>query len=134
MLHAEYQTVPSPRVMGSEEKLCLQWNDFKESITLSFKALRNDKEFTDATLACEDGQVIEVHRTVLAASSPFFMELLKKHKHSHPLIYMRGIKSTILVTIMDFLYQGEANVSQDDLDSFLTLAEELKLRGLAGDS
>ena len=47
---------------------------------------------------------------------------------------MRGIKSTILVTIMDFLYQGEANVSQDDLDSFLTVAEELKLRGLAGDS
>ena len=47
---------------------------------------------------------------------------------------MRGIKSTILVTIMDFLYQGEANVSQDDLDSFLTVAEELKLRGVAGDS
>ena len=120
--------------MGSSEKLCLQWNDFKENITLSFKALRNDKEFTDVTLACEDGQQIEVHRTVLATSSPFFMELLKTHKHSHPLIYMRGIKSTILVTIMDFLYQGEANVSQDDLDSFLTVAEELKLRGVAGDS
>ena len=38
------------------------------------------------------------------------------------------------MSIINFLYQGEANVSQDDLDSFLTVAEELKLRGVAGDS
>ena len=120
--------------MGSSEKLCLQWNDFKENITFSFKTLRDDKDFTDVTLACEDGQQIEVHKTVLATTSPFFMELLKKYKHSHPLIYMRGIKSNLLVTIMDFLYHGEANVLQDDLDSFLALAEEFKLRGLTGNS
>ena len=120
--------------MGSSEKLCLQWNDFKENITFSFKALRDDKDFTDVTLACEDGQNIEVHKTVLASTSPVFMELLKRHKHSHPLIYMRGIKSNLLVTIMDFLYHGEANVLQDDLDSFLALAEEFQLRGLTGDS
>ena len=120
--------------MGSSEKLCLQWNDFKENITFSFKALRDDKEFTDVTLACEDGQQIEAHKTVLATSSPFFMELLKRHRHSHPLIYMRGINSNLLVTIMDFLYHGEANVLQDDLDSFLALAEEFKLKGLTSDS
>ena len=116
--------------MRSSEKLCLQWNDFKENITISIKALRDDKEFTDVTL----GQQIEAHRTVLASFSPFFMELMKRHKHSHPLIYMRGIKSTLLVTIIDFLYHGEANVLQDDLDSFLALAEEFKLKGLTSDS
>ena len=120
--------------MSSSEKLCLQWNDFKENITFSFKALRDDKDFTDVTLACEDGQNIEVQKTVLASTSPFFMELLKRHKHSQPLIYMRGIKSNLLVAIIDFLYQGEANVLQDDLDSFLALAEEFKLRGLTGNS
>ena len=120
--------------MGSSERLCLQWNDFKENITFSFKALRDDKEFTDVTLACEDGQQIEVHKTVLASTSPVFMELLKRHKHSHPLIYMRGINSNLLVTILDFLYHGEANVLQDDLDSFLALAEEFQLRGLTGNS
>ena len=120
--------------MSSSEKLCLQWNDFKENITLSFKALRDDRDFTDVTLACEDGQHIEVHKTVLATSSPFFMELLKRHKHSHPCLYMRGVKSNVLMTIMDFLYYGEANVSQGDLDSFLALAEEFKLRGLTGNS
>ena len=118
--------------MVSVEKLCLQWNDFKENITSSFKELREDREFTDVTLACEDGQQIEAHKVVLVSSSPFFMELLKKNKHPHPLIYMRGLRSEDVMAIMDFLYQGEANVLQDDLDNFLALAEELKLKGLTG--
>ena len=116
--------------MSSTEKLCLQWNDFKESITSSFKELREDRDFTDVTLACEDGRQIEAHKIVLASSSPFFMDLLKKNKHSHPLLYMRGLKSEDLVAIVDFLYHGEANVFQENLDSFLALAEELRLEGL----
>ena len=39
-----------------DEKLCLQWNDFRENISSAFEGLRKDKEFTDVTLACEDGQ------------------------------------------------------------------------------
>ena len=118
--------------MGTTEKLCLQWNDFKENITSSFKELRTDREFTDVTLACEDGQHIEAHKVVLASSSPFFMQLLKTIKHPHPLIYMRGSRSVDLVAIMEFLYCGEANVLQENLDAFLGLAEELRLKGLAG--
>ena len=41
------------------EKLCLQWNDFHDNIRASFKELREDKDFTDVTLACEDGQHIQ---------------------------------------------------------------------------
>ena len=119
---------------SSSEKLCLQWNDFKENITSSFKELREDIDFTDVTLACEDGQQIEAHKVVLTSSSPFFMELLKKNKHPHPLLYMRGLKSEDLMAILDFLYQGEANVLQDNLDAFLALAEELKLKGLTGNT
>ena len=118
--------------MVTEEKLCLQWNDFKENIITSFRGLREDREFTDITLACEDGQQIEAHKVVLACSSPFFLELLKKYKHPHPLVYMRGLKSEDLVAIVDFLYHGEVNVFQENLDSFLALAEELRLKGLSG--
>ena len=96
--------------------------------------MRNDNDFTDVTLACEDGQQIEAHKTVLVSSSPFFRVQLQKHKHPHPLIYMRGIKFNNLATIMDFLYYGEANVLQENLESFLALAEEFKLKGLSGSS
>ena len=70
------------------EKLCLKWNDFQENVNLAFGNLREDKEFADVTLASEDGQEIEAHKVILAASSPFFQDLLRRNKHPHPLIYM----------------------------------------------
>ena len=47
---------------------------------------------------------------------------------------MRCLKTNDLTTILNFLYVGEANIFQEDLDSFLALAEELQLKGLTGDS
>ena len=118
------------------EKLCLQWNDFKENFNSAFGRLRDDQDFSDVTLACEDGQQVEAHKGILAASSPFFQEVLRKTKHPHPLIYLKGIQSQDLVSIVDFPYFGEANVFQENLDSFLAIAEELKLepliKGLSG--
>ena len=48
------------------------------------------------------------------------------------MIYMRGMKSEDLVAIVDFLYYGEANIYQENLDTFLNIAEELHLKGLSG--
>ena len=114
------------------EKLCLRWNEFKENAITAFGSLRDDQDFSDVTLACEDGQQVEAHKVILAASSPFFQKLLGRNKHPHPLIYMRGMKSEDLLAVMDFLYHGEANVFQENLDSFMAVAEELQLKGLMG--
>ena len=108
------------------EKLCLKWNDFQENVNKAFGRLRNETEFVDVTLACEDGQQVEAHKVILTASSPFFDNLLKKNRHPHPLIYMKGVKFEDLLAIVDFLYCGEANVYQENLDSFLRIAEDLK--------
>ena len=118
--------------LAMSEKLCLKWNDFKENVNAAFGNLREDHEFADVTLACEDGEQIEAHKVILAASSPFFQNLLSRSKHPHPLIYMRGIKSETLLAIVDFLYCGQANVYQENLESFLSIADELALRGLMG--
>ena len=113
------------------DKLCLKWNDFSQNIVNSYLELRNDNDFSDVTLVCEGNQQIEAHRTILAASSPFFNTVLKQNKHSHPMIYMRGLKIKDLVSMMEFIYHGEATVLQEDLDGFLALAKELQLKGLA---
>merc|ERR1712129_628860 len=115
-----------------EEKLCLKWNDFQENAISAFGTLREEREFADVTLACEDGHQVEAHKVVLASSNPFFQNLLRRNKHPHPLIYMRGLKSEDLVAMIDFLYYGEANVYHKNLDSFLAVAEELQLKGLMG--
>ena len=114
------------------EKLCIQWNDFQDNIKSVFGTLREDNDFTDVTLACEDGQQVESHKVILAASSPFFQKLLLRNKHPHPLIYMRGVRFEDLLAIVDFLYCGEAKVFEENLDSFLAIAEELQLEGLSG--
>jgi hypothetical protein len=112
--------------MTTEEKFCLKWNDFQQNARLSFVELRGDRDFADVTLACEDHE-IEAHKAILSASSPFFSKILRKNKHSHPLIYMRGMKATELTAIVDFIYLGEVNIYQQNLESFLTLADEIEL-------
>ena len=116
------------------EKLCLQWNDFQENIKSAFGNLRDDNNFTDVTLACEDGQQVESHKVILAASSPFFQKILGRNKHPHPLIFMKGVRYDDLLAIVDFLYRGEANVFQENLDSFLAISEELQPKGFMGRS
>ena len=122
----------SSQIMANE-KLCLKWNDFQSLVQLSFGELRTDNDFTDVTLACED-QSIKAHKVVLSTCSPFFKKLLKTYSHSQPLIYMKGMKANSLTAVIDFLYLGEANVFEEELDSFLALAEELQLKGLEGNS
>ena len=112
------------------EKLCLKWHDFQDHIQASFEELRSDNDFTDVTLACED-QSIKAHKVILSACSPFFQNLLKSHPNPQPLIYMRGVKTSDLVAVVNFIYEGEANIYQDQLESFLALAEELELKGLS---
>ena len=69
---------------------------------------------------------------VLAVLSPLFQRILKRNNHPHPMIYLKGLKSQDMVAMIDFLYFGEADVSQESLDSFLALAEEMELKGLTG--
>ena len=108
----------------SPEKLCLNWKNFQQNISSAFRDLRSDDDLSDVTLACGDGFQVSAHKVILASSSPFFMNIFKMNKTSHPFIYMRKMKSEDLVAIVDFLYYGEAEIDQDHLDDFLALAEE----------
>jgi len=113
----------------SAEKFCLRWNDFEANISTAFRELREDKDFFDVTLACDDDQ-LQAHKVILSACSPFFRTVLKRNKHEHPLLYLKGVKYIDLVAVLNFMYHGEVNVAQEELNSFLAVAEELKVKGL----
>ena len=114
------------------EKFFLKWNDFHTNVFSSYNDLRKDSDFSDVTLVCKEDKQVEAHRIILTACSPFFKSVLKRNPHSHPMIYMRGLKAKDLMAIVDFIYLGEANIYQEDLENFLALAEELQLKGLTG--
>ena len=65
---------------------------------------------------------MEAHKVIMASSSPFFEKILEKSKHPHPLICLRGFQSKDFASILDFLYFGQANIYQENLDSFLAIA------------
>ena len=115
--------------MSSSEKFCLRWNDFEVNISNAFHELKEEKDFTDVTLACADHQV-EAHKVILAASSPFFKRILKKNPHSHPLIYLKGIKESDVEALLKFIYHGEVNLEEANLKTFLEVAEDLEVKGL----
>ena len=116
------------------ETFCLQWNEFKPNAFSMLSSARENKEYVDLTLACEDGQQMEAHRVILASSSPFFENILQKNKHPHPLIYFANFKSHDMDALLEFVYLGEAKVDQENLGSFLALAEHIKLKGLTGET
>ena len=84
------------------------------------------------TLVTEDNQFVSGHKVVLAASSELFKNILKKADHSTPMIYLNGVEFKELSWIIDYIYEGETNTFQDDLDRFLGTAEKLKIEGLIG--
>lgn len=61
---------------GEQQQFFLKWNDFQSNMVSSFKHLRDEKSFTDVTLAC-DGQTCKAHKMVLSACSPYFKSLLE---------------------------------------------------------
>jgi len=119
--------------MGSSEKFCLRWNDFESNISVAFRELREEKDFFDCTLSCGSRQ-IQAHKLILSACSPFFRTILKQNPHQHPLLYLKGVEFVHLQDVLNFMYHGEVNVAQEELNSFLSVAEDLQVKGLTQDS
>ena len=112
------------------EKFCLKWNDFQTNVTSSFRKLRNSDEFYDVTLVSDDQQQMSAHKIVLSASSVYFKNILKSNKHSHPLLCLGGVNSNELNNILEYIYNGEIQIYQDNLDNFLLIAQRFQLEGL----
>ena len=110
--------------MASSEKFCLRWNDFESNVSTAFRDIREEKDFFDVTLACDDSSQVEAHKVILAACSPFFREVLRRNPHKHPLLYLKGVKYRELLSVLNFMYQGEVNVAQEELNQ-VTRVEHL---------
>eukprot|EP00092_Neocalanus_flemingeri_P031832 GFUD01034579.1.p1 GENE.GFUD01034579.1~~GFUD01034579.1.p1 ORF type:complete len:350 (-),score=93.34 GFUD01034579.1:186-1235(-) len=115
--------------MNSSEKFCLRWNDFETNISVAFREIREEKDFFDCTLSCGSRQ-IQAHKLILSACSPFFRSILRQNPHQHPLLYLKGVEFTDLQAVLNFMYHGEVNVAQEELNTFLSVAEDLQVKGL----
>merc|ERR1712096_423011 len=116
--------------MEANETLFLCFNEFEGVIKSCWKELQREDDLCDITLACEERQ-IKTHKFVISAFSPVLRSILKLHQNPHPLIYLRNVKYINLQSLIKFMYQGEVDVAEEDLPSFLEAAEDLNIRGLS---
>ena len=116
-------------IMSSSEKFSLRWNDFESNIRSSIGELRSAEDFVDVTLVCENEQ-INAHKVIISACSPFFRNILTRNPHKNPLVYLKGVHLSDMQSVLDFMYHGEVSVSQENLNKFLSVAEDLEVKGL----
>ena len=112
------------------KKLSLKLEDFQSNVSKTFSQLRSEEEFFDVSLVSDDEKMMSAHKLVLSASSPYFKHILTTNKHSHPLLCLDGVSSAELQCVLDYIYQGEVQIYQEQLDRFLVVAQRLKLEGL----
>ncbi|PSN35576.1 hypothetical protein C0J52_22238 [Blattella germanica] len=125
------QPIPAIRkAMGSEQQFCLKWNNHQSTIVAGFDTLLESGTLVDCTLAAE-GQYLKAHKVVLSACSPYFELLLSQHDEKHPIVILKDVKFQELKAMVDYMYHGEVNISQDQLGALLKAAESLQIKGLS---
>lgn len=124
---------------SNEPILCLRWMDKNNpsselNLPEAFRDLRQNQDFFDVTLGCTNNSTsssLQAHKVILSAYSNVFKEILRSHKNqSDPFIFLKGVSYEELSFLLDFMYEGEVNVNQSQLSSFLAVAKELQVKGL----
>ena len=114
----------------ASEKYSLSWKEFGTSAESTFRNLIDDKDFTDVTLVSCDSKQIKAHKVILSASSKFFHHILLENPHQHPLLFLKDIRHSDLLSIVRFIYLGQTEIIQEDLNMFMDAANVLQIQGL----
>lgn len=132
------------------QQFCLRWNNHQPNFISVFSALLHNENLVDVTLAAEGSQ-LQAHKVVLSACSTYFevsvagcvltrsrsliavllQTLFILNPCKHPIVILKDVRYSDLKTLVDFMYYGEVNVSQERLPHIIKTAEMLKIKGLA---
>ena len=113
-----------------QQKYCLTWNSYSDHLRSMLKALMMNEDFSDVTLVTEDRQHIKANIFVLRACSPVFRDILKKEKGSSQIIFLRGVQYSEMESIIQFIYLGEATLSEERMKEFISVAKLLEIEEL----
>ena len=93
-----------------DEKYTLNWHAFTDHLQLMFKDLYDERKHSDVTLVCDDQTQLQAHKIVLRACSPVFQKIIDNNPNQHSLIYLRGIQSYEMESLLQFMYLGEGKL------------------------
>jgi len=124
--------MPLVRMTGvNDNSLRLSWRNYEETVTSAFKKYLSSKWFCNVLLSAE-GKTIPCHQELLSASSDWFEQVLSQlDTNLHPIILLKDVKHSDLQHLVDFIYNGQAVVPQDQVQGILNTASILQIKGLS---
>ena len=109
----------------------LSWEKFSQHLCLMLKDIHEIEKYSDVTLISGNETQFKAHKIVLSACSPVFKKIIDNNPSQHPLIYLRGIQSYELESILQFMYLGESKVFQNRIREFIKVAKDLELKDVS---
>ena len=110
-----------------QEKYSLVWDQFPDHLRGMLNDMMKSEDLTDVTLICADQIQFKAHKVVLSACSEVFKNIIQASVMSGSVIYLRGIQSTEMKAILEFMYLGQATFDEDKILEFVNLAKDLKI-------
>ena len=112
-------------------KYNLIWHTFTEHLQLMFKELFEEEKHSDVTLISDDQIQFKAHKIVLRACSPVLRKIIDNNPCQHPLIYLRGIHSHEMESILEFMYLGEGRFYYERMGEFIQVAKDLEVKEIS---
>ena len=112
---------------------CFASEFFQLNLISEINGLLTENTFADVTLVSDDQIMIPAHRFVLSACSPVLKNILVNNPHSHPLLYLRGVKQQELRYILEYMYTGKVTISQDRIKDFIDIAISFEIKDIGRD-
>ena len=87
------------------------------------------EEFCDVTLVSEDDMRIRAHKVVLASARKLFGDLFQNYKEDteNQVIHMKEVSSKCMVAMVDLVYNGEAQIEENDCATFPKILKVYKI-------
>jgi hypothetical protein len=131
MISFTFSLLLESQLKMQQEIFSLRWKALSTHLSSSISDVFTENSFSDVTLVSDYLIQFQAHKCVLSACSPVLKNLLLNNPHSHPLIYLRGVKHQELLSILQFIYLGEARFYERNMDKLMEAVKDLQIKQLA---
>ena len=109
----------------------IAFDDFNLQTKEAIGSLLASGNFADVTIVCNDGDQVPAHKFVLSSSSSLLQQMLtnssSRFQSRNDFIYLPTVKLKELKPLLQFMYLGQTKISQENLETFISLAADLKI-------
>ena len=102
------------------------WESYSGHLQDLLHDMWTSDDLTDVTLVCDENKEIRAHKVILSACSLFLNSLIKEISNITT-INLKGIKEKEIRKVLEFLYLGQVDIDQDDLQTFKIIAKKLEI-------